>query len=146
MASGPYTIMMVEDNPGDRMLTKMAFEEAQVEVRFIEVGDGAEALSRLQREPPYQDERRPDLMILDLNLPKLDGWEVLRILKADPELRALPVIVLSSSDAPRDICEVYERQGNSYFIKPLDMNRLAQIVERIRSYWLDGASLPPRHD
>ena len=132
----PVDILLVEDNPGDIDLTLEALEEARVRNTVDVVEDGLEALRYLKREGEYAEAPRPDLILLDLNLPKLDGREVLEQLKADPDLRRIPVVVLTTSDSEADVLESYERHAAAYIVKPVDFEQFATVVRSIEGFWL----------
>ena len=127
----PIEILLVEDNPGDVRLTQEALGEAKVRNNLAVARDGVEALSYLRREPPFQDATRPDLILLDLNLPRKDGREVLSEIKADPTLRRLPVVVLTTSSAEKDVLESYNLYANCYITKPVDLDQFVGIVSSI---------------
>ena len=130
----PIEILLVEDNPGDVRLTQEALGEAKVRNNL--------ALSYLRREPPFQDATRPDMVLLDLNLPRKDGREVLAEIKADPELRRLPVVVLTTSSAEKDVLESYNLYANCYITKPVDLDQFVSIVSSIEDFWLTIVKLP----
>ena len=138
----PVEILLVEDNPGDVRLTVEALEEAKVRNHLSVVGDGVEALAFLRRQGQYVDAPRPDLMLLDLNLPKKDGREVLAEVKADPDLRRIPVVVLTTSEAEQDILKTYNLHANCYITKPVDLDQFIQIVRTIEGFWLTIVKLP----
>jgi len=135
-------ILLVEDNPGDVRLVREALAESGGTSRLHTVGDGAEALAFVRREGEYADAPRPDLILLDLNLPRMDGREVLKAVKSDPETRDIPVIILTTSSAPPDIEMAYDRGANAYVRKPLGMDRLTDAASAIRDFWLRTATLP----
>jgi len=134
------SILLVEDNAGDVRLTREALREADVRVELVAVPDGEQALAFLRdpREAP-----RPDLVLLDLNLPKKNGLEVLDEIKADPELRSTPVIMLTTSASARDVAAAYDRGVNCYVVKPLELDDFTGLVQAIDQFWLDVARLPP---
>lgn len=136
-------ILLVEDNPGDVRLTREAFAQTTLETDLHVVRDGEEALAFLHRRDGFEDAPRPHLVLLDLNLPKVDGLEVLRELKEDPTLRRVPVVVLTGSEAREDIAESYDRYSNAYLTKPVDPAEFVQLIEAIESFWLTAAKLPP---
>lgn len=135
-------ILLVEDNPGDARLLREALVECGMEHRLAVVGDGVEAIRYLRRDAAYQDESRPDLILLDLNLPKKDGREVLAEIKSDAELRRIPVVVLSTSDSEEDIVCAYDRHANCYISKPLELDAYFDVAEGIRRFWIDTVRLP----
>lgn len=142
LPSRPIEILLVEDNPGDVRLTREALQEAKVRNHLAVAADGVEALAYLRRETPYQDAVRPDLVLLDLNLPRKDGREVLAAIKADPDLKRLPVVVLTTSTAQEDIHESYDLYANCYITKPVDLDQFLAIVTSIEDFWLTIVKLP----
>ena len=138
----PIEILLVEDNPGDVRLTQEALGEAKVRNNLAVAKDGVEALAFLRREAPFVDAARPDLILLDLNLPRKDGREVLSEIKADPELRRLPVVVLTTSSAEKDVLESYNLYANCYITKPVDLDQFVRIVSSIEDFWLTIVKLP----
>ena len=139
---GSVDILLVEDNPGDVRLTQEAFKDARMEVKLNVVMDGEEALNYLHRRPPYENVTRPDIILLDLNIPKKDGREVLQEIKNDPVLRFVPVVVLTTSNAEQDIVKTYNLNVNAYINKPVDFERFFDIVQKIEEFWLMTAILP----
>ncbi len=135
-------ILLVEDNPGDVVLTQEALSEAKVANDVHVAVDGEEAMRFLRRGPGYEDAPRPDLILLDLNLPRKDGREVLADVKGDPELRRIPVIVLTTSAAEQDILHTYDLHANSYVTKPLDIGDFLEAVRQIEGFWLELVRLP----
>jgi two-component system, chemotaxis family, response regulator Rcp1 len=142
----PIEILLIEDNPGDARLTEEALREGRVSNRLSHVIDGVEAMAFVRREPPFADAPRPDLILLDLNLPRKDGREVLAELKADPRLRLIPVVVLTTSEAEQDILRTYELHGNCYITKPVDLEKFLHIVRAVENFWLAVVKLPGRQD
>ena len=138
----PIEILLVEDNPGDVRLTREALAEAKVSNNLAVASDGVEALAYLRREAPHENATRPDLVLLDLNLPRKDGREVLGEIKADPQLRRLPVVVLTTSTAEQDILESYNLYANCYISKPVDLDQFLAIVTSIEDFWLTIVKLP----
>lgn len=141
-SSNARVILLVEDNPADARLTKEAFQETGISHRLYVVEDGVEAISFLQRKGEYADAVRPELILLDLNLPKKDGRQVLLEIKSDESLRRIPVVVLTTSVADNDILRAYESQANAYITKPVDMDRFLEIVNAIDKFWFKLATLP----
>ncbi len=141
-SSNARIILLVEDNPADARLTKEAFQETGISHRLYVVEDGVEAMSFLQRKGEYADAVRPELSLLDLNLPKKDGRQVLLEIKSDESLRRIPVVVLTTSVADNDILRAYESQANAYITKPVDMDRFLEIVNAIDKFWFKLATLP----
>ncbi|CAN5628585.1 response regulator [soil metagenome] len=135
-------ILLVEDNPGDVRLTQEALKEGRVGNTLHVVGDGEEALAFLRREGDFANSPTPGLVLLDLNLPRLDGSEVLRIMKRDPELKRIPVVVLTTSSADVDVFKVYELAGNCYITKPVDYDQFIKVVRSIEDFWLTLVRLP----
>ncbi|HEV2122882.1 MAG TPA: response regulator [Chloroflexota bacterium] len=139
----PIEILLVEDSPPDVDLTKEALEDAKVSNNLSVVSDGVEALAFLRREGEFADAPHPDLILLDLNLPKKDGREVLAEIKADPRLRLIPVVVLTTSEAEQDILKSYSLHANCYITKPVDLDRFVTVVKSIEDFWLAIVKLPP---
>jgi CheY-like chemotaxis protein len=142
-AGHPIELLLVEDNPGDVRLTYEALADSKAYTRFHVVSDGAQAMAFLLRQPPYQDAVRPDLILLDLNLPKVSGLEVLKSIKADLRLKVVPVVVLTSSEAESDIAASYRLQVNAFVSKPVDLDQFMQVVQAIDTFWLAVVTLPP---
>jgi two-component system, chemotaxis family, response regulator Rcp1 len=140
----PIEILLVEDNPGDARLTQEALREGHVRNRLHHVHDGVEAMEFVRREGPYADAPRPDLILLDLNLPRRDGRATLAELKEDPDLRLIPVVILTTSEAEQDIIRTYELRGNCYITKPVDLEKFLEIVRLIEDFWLTIVKLPSR--
>jgi chemotaxis family two-component system response regulator Rcp1 len=138
----PVEILLVEDNPGDVQLTREALEEGKVKNHLHVVSDGVEALEFLRRRGRHEGAVRPDLVLLDLNLPRKDGREVLAEVKEDPELRRIPVVVLTTSDAEADIVRTYELHANCYIRKPVDLEQFLEVVKSIDDFWLTVVKLP----
>jgi len=139
----PVEILLVEDNPGDVRLAQEALHDAKMSNNLNVVSDGVEALAYLRREGRYADATRPDLVLLDLNLPKKDGREVLQEVKEDPELRTIPVVVLTTSDAEADVIRSYELHANAYVRKPVDFDAFIEVVRTIEEFWFTVVKLPP---
>jgi two-component system response regulator len=139
----PIEILVVDDNPGDVQLIIEAFEDAKLSNALHSVGDGIAALAFLRREGPYQDVPGPNLIILDLNLPKKDGRAVLAEIKADPNLRGIPVVVLTTSRAEADVLKVYDLNANCYITKPVDFAQFIKVVQAIDNFWFAIVTLPP---
>jgi CheY-like chemotaxis protein len=141
----PIEVLLVEDDPGDVQLTKEAFEEHKVRNRLTVVSDGVDALAYLRRDPSaYPDAIRPDLVLLDLNLPRVDGREVLQEIKSDPDLRTIPVVVLTTSQADEDIVRSYNLHANAYVTKPVDFDQFISVVRQIDEFFVSVVKLPPR--
>ncbi len=138
----PVEILLVEDSPSDADLTEEALSDGKVFNNLHWVEDGVEALAFLRRQGKYANAPRPDLILLDLNLPKKDGREVLAQIKADPSLRLIPVVVLTTSAAERDILKTYELNANCYVTKPLDLEQFISVVKLIEMFWLAVVKLP----
>ncbi|HEY5548326.1 MAG TPA: response regulator [Coriobacteriia bacterium] len=141
-ASAPIQILLVEDNPGDVRLTREVLKEGPISSTLNVVEDGVEALAFLRHEGTYADAGPQGLVLLDLNLPKKDGREVLAEMKADPALRRVPVIVLTSSSAGLDILSAYDLHANCYITKPVDLNQFVKVVRSIEEFWLSIVKLP----
>jgi CheY-like chemotaxis protein len=143
-ASGaPIEILLVEDNPGDVRLTQEAVREAKIRNTLNVVNDGEQAIAYVRRQGEYADRPRPDLILLDLNLPRKDGREVLQDLKSDPDLHRIPVVVLTSSEAEQDILRTYDLYANAYVSKPVDLEQFMHVVSSIQDFWLNIVKLPP---
>lgn len=140
--SVPIEILLVEDNPGDVRLTQEALKEDKILNNLHIAKDGIEALSFLRREGIYADAVRPDLILLDLNLPKKDGREVLMEIKKDEELRRIPVVVLTTSRAEEDIVRTYDCHANCYITKPVDFEQFINVIKSIENFWLSVVKLP----
>ena len=136
-------ILLVEDNPGDVRLTQEALKEGKVLNNLSVVKDGVQALAFLRREGEYAQMARPDLILLDLNLPKKGGREVLAEIKVDPDLKRIPVVVLTTSEAEKDILESYNLHANAYITKPVALDRFMDVVRSIEDFWLTIVKLPP---
>lgn len=132
----------MEDNPGDVFLTKEAFAKAKISNNIHVAKDGEEALQYLKRESGYEDATRPDIVLLDLNLPKMDGREVLHRIKSDSELRSIPVVILSGSEAEQDILKTYNLHASSYIVKPIDLDQFSRVVSAIENFWFTIVVLP----
>ncbi|GLY79143.1 response regulator [Actinoallomurus iriomotensis] len=144
MADGARSIevLLVEDDPGDVLLTKEAFDDNKVSNNLHVVSDGEEATAYLRRQGPHAGAPRPDLILLDLNLPRKDGREVLRDIKADPDLRSIPVVVLTTSEADEDILNSYDLHANAYVTKPVDFDNFIRIVRQIDDFFVSVVKLP----
>jgi CheY-like chemotaxis protein len=140
----PIEVLLVEDDPGDVLMTQEAFEEHKVRNNLAVVNDGTEAIAYLRREGQYADVTRPDLVLLDLNLPRRDGREVLAEIKSDPDLRQIPVVVLTTSQADEDIVRSYQLHANAYVTKPVDFDRFIAVVRQIDEFFVSVVKLPPR--
>ena len=138
----PIEILLVEDNPGDVRLTVEGLKEGKVRNNLHVARDGVEAMAFLHREGEYRDAVRPDLILLDLNLPRKDGREVLQDLKQDPALRTIPVVVLTTSRSEQDVLRSYELQANCYITKPVDLEQFITVVKSIEDFWLTIVTLP----
>ena len=140
----PVEILLVEDNPADVRLTIEVFKDSRITNHISVAMDGEEALAFLRKKGKYANENRPDLVLLDLNLPKKDGREVLAEIKADRELKAIPVIALTTSDADQDVWKAYDSGVNSYIKKPVDLDEFVSICRSIEDFWLTIVKLPTR--
>jgi two-component system, chemotaxis family, response regulator Rcp1 len=138
----PIEVLLVEDSPGDVRLTQEAFYDANKAVHLQVAFDGVEAMAILKREGAYAAAPRPDLILLDLNLPKMDGREVLTQIKADDSLKTIPTIILTTSEAEADIVQSYELQANCYLAKPVQFDEFATLVRSINDFWLTKVKLP----
>ncbi|MBI5491545.1 MAG: response regulator [Deltaproteobacteria bacterium] len=137
-------ILMVEDNPADIRLTQEAFKDAKVLNSMHTVGDGVEAMAFLRRQGEYASSPRPDLILLDLNLPKKDGREVLAEIKQDPDLKRIPVVILTTSDDEMDVLKAYDLHVNAYVKKPVDLDQFIKVVEAVEDFWLTVVKLPSK--
>jgi two-component system, chemotaxis family, response regulator Rcp1 len=143
-AGVPIEILLVEDNPADVVLTEAVLAEAKVANRLWVARDGKEAMEFLRREARHPESPRPDLMLLDLNLPRKGGLEVLAEMKADRALRAIPVVVLTTSSAERDVLAAYDQHVNAYITKPVDLDQFVAVVRAVDDFWLAVVRLPRR--
>jgi chemotaxis family two-component system response regulator Rcp1 len=140
----PLEIFLVEDNPGDVLLTQEALRGAKVLNRLTVASNGEEALAILRREGKHAQAARPDLILLDLNMPRLSGLEVLTAIRTDPELASLPVVMLTSSAAERDVADSYALGVNCYVTKPVDIEQFLTVVRSVEQFWFSVVTLPPR--
>jgi chemotaxis family two-component system response regulator Rcp1 len=140
----PTNVLLVEDSPGDVRLTREAFREANGAVQLHVASDGVEALAFLRQEGAYGEAPRPDFILLDLNLPRMDGREVLARIKADDDLRTIPVVILTTSEADADILKSYELNANAYLRKPVTLEAFERLVKSINDFWLTNVLLPQR--
>jgi CheY-like chemotaxis protein len=138
----PIEILLVEDSPADVRLTQEALRDGKVLNRMNTVSDGIEAMAYLKREGPYRDVRRPDLILLDLNMPRMDGREVLEKIKTDPDLKRIPVVILTTSRAEEDILRSYNLHANCYISKPVDLEQFITVIKSIEDFWLTIVQLP----
>jgi chemotaxis family two-component system response regulator Rcp1 len=138
----PIEILLVEDNFGDARLAAEALKENKVRNNLHHVVDGVEAMAFLQRSGDYATAPRPDLILLDLNLPRKDGREVLAEIKEDPELRLVPIVVLTTSEAEMDLVKTYDLHANAYIVKPIDLDRFIEVVQAIENFWFTIVKLP----
>jgi CheY-like chemotaxis protein len=139
----PVEILLVEDNPGDHRLTKEALHEGKVYNNLHWVKDGVEAIDFLKQRGKYEKSPRPDIILLDLNLPKKDGRQVLSEIKQDANLRAIPVVILTTSAAEEDVLRSYDLHANCYVTKPVDLEKFIVVVQSIDRFWLSVVTLPP---
>ncbi len=135
-------ILLVEDNPGDVRLTQEALKENKIRNNLHVAKDGVEAMQFLRKINGHKDAPRPDLILLDLNLPKKDGREVLAEIKTDEKIRSIPVVILTTSDAEDDVAKAYQMYANCYIRKPIDLNRFIEVVKIIENFWLTIVELP----
>lgn len=145
-AGTPIEVLLVEDSPGDVRLTQEAFRHANRAIQLHVVADGVEAIAFLRRKGPYAGCPRPDLILLDLNLPRMDGREVLSRIKADENLKSIPTVILTTSDAEADIATSYRLQANCYLSKPVQLEAFDNLVSSINDFWLTRAKLPQRRE
>jgi chemotaxis family two-component system response regulator Rcp1 len=141
-SNGPVEILLVEDNPGDERLTREALKEGKVYSNLYWVKDGVEALEFLRRKGRYGESPRPDIILLDLNLPKKDGREVLQEIKTDNDLKRIPVVILTTSKAEEDVLKTYNLHANCYVTKPVDLEKFIVVIKSIDAFWLTVATLP----
>ena len=139
----PVEILLVEDNPGDIRLTQEVFKEGKVRNQLSVVRNGEEALAFLRQEGHFASVLRPDMILLDLNLPRKDGRAVLAEIKADPDLRRIPVIILTTSQAESDLIQTYNLHANCYIVKPVELDQFIEAVKMIEGFWLQIVKLPP---
>jgi len=139
----PVEILLVEDNPGDVRLTRESLKDSKLLNHISVVNDGEEAMAFLRREGKYVASARPDLILLDLNLPKKDGREVLAEIKTDEQLRRIPVVVLTTSSAEQDILKTYDLHANCYITKPVNLDQFSAVVGAIEDFWFTIVRLPP---
>lgn len=140
----PMDVLLIEDSPGDVRLTQEAFREANPSIRLHVASDGVEAMAFLQREGAHAPAPRPDIILLDLNLPRMDGREVLARIKEDDKLKTIPVVILTTSDAEADITKSYQLKANCYLTKPVQLDQFESLVKSINEFWLTKARLPPQ--
>jgi CheY-like chemotaxis protein len=138
----PIEVLLVEDDAGDVLMTREALDEGKVLNRLNVVGDGVEALDYLRGQEPYAEATRPDLILLDLNLPKRDGRAVLEEVKGDPDLRRIPVVVLTTSEAEEDVLRSYDLHANAYVTKPVDFERFVEVIRQIDEFFISVVRLP----
>ena len=143
MRTRPMIILMADDDADDRMLTQDALDESRVVNELVCVEDGEQLLAYLRREPPFEDAPRPGLILLDLNMPKKDGREALEELKADPQLRRIPVVVLTTSKAEEDLLRSYDLGAASFITKPVTFDALVELMKALGRYWIEFVELPP---
>jgi CheY-like chemotaxis protein len=141
--TGEAVVLLAEDNPNDARLTERAFDQREAPVDLHVVGDGVEALRFLRGEGDHADAPTPDVLLLDLEMPRKDGIEVLETMQDDPDLATVPVVVLTSSEAERDVVDAYARGANAYLTKPVGYDAFREVVGELESFWLDAATLPP---
>jgi two-component system, chemotaxis family, response regulator Rcp1 len=140
----PVDILVVEDNPGDVRLMREALRDSKVINNLNTVPDGRAAIAYLRQQGKYSRAMRPDLILLDLNLPKKDGREVLEEIKNDPDLKSIPVVIVTSSEAEEDIAKSYAEHANCYVTKPVDLERFVTVVKSIEHFWMSIVKLPPK--
>ena len=139
----PIEVLLVEDNPGDAELTRIALEDSKISVNLNVVEDGVEAMAFLHKQGNYANAPHPDIVLLDLNLPRKDGREVLAEIKADQKLRRIPVVVLTTSQSEEDILKAYNLSANCFITKPVDFDQFVKIVQSIENFWFAIVKLPP---
>jgi CheY-like chemotaxis protein len=143
MVSKPIDILLVEDNPGDVRLTREALKEGKIKNNLFVTSNGVEALEFLRKEGEYTDAIRPDLILLDLNMPRMDGRELLQKIKEEPDLRRIPVVILTTSKSEEDIVKSYDLHANCYITKPVDLDQFINVVKSVEDFWLTVVKLPP---
>ena len=144
LTSKQYFVLLIEDNPGDVCLTQEAFRENGDKVGLEVVMDGVEAVAFLQKEGKYVDKQTPDLILMDLNLPKWDGKKILQKIKTDKDLQRIPIVVLTTSNTPVDVLKSYDLHDNCFIKKPVDFEDFLNIIKRIQEFWLETIILPNR--
>ncbi|MFQ5901141.1 MAG: response regulator [Thermodesulfobacteriota bacterium] len=144
LVGNPIEILLIEDNPADIRLTQEAFKDGKIQNNMTVAADGVEALAILHQEGKYADTPRPDIILLDLNLPKKDGLEVLKEIKTDEDLRPIPVVVLTTSKSEEDILKSYNLNANCYITKPVQLEDFLDVARSIEEFWLTIVKLPPR--
>ncbi|WP_328731878.1 response regulator [Vreelandella azerica] len=137
-----FVVLLVEDEPADVHLTRMAFKKSRLLVQLCDVGDGVEALAFLRQQAPYQDAPRPDIILLDLNMPRMDGKTLLQHLKQDEDLKRIPAIVLTTSEAESDIVDTYNLGCAGFVTKPVDLVQFLQAIQNVEDYWLTLVKRP----
>lgn len=140
----PIHVLLVEDSPSDAKLLQTMMQVAKLYTRVVHVGDGAAALDYMYQRGPYSQSPRPDLVLLDLNLPKVNGFEVLHTLKDDPTLKVIPIVVMTSSSSEEDVLKSYQHHANCYVTKPVDFNQFQKIVQTLDTFWFTIVQLPPK--
>ena len=143
MTRSPLVVLLVEDDPGDVMIAQEALLAGEVDSRLSIVSDGIEAMAYLRRENGFADAERPDLILLDLNLPKMSGHEVLTEVKADPDLRSIPIVVLTTSSRVEDVARSYDQYANAFVTKPVDFEQFTKVIKQIDDFFSQTAELPP---
>ena len=144
MLTSEIHILLVEDNEGDVVLTLEALKEARLKNKISVVRDGEEAMEFLYRRDRYANEETPHLILLDINLPKMDGKEVLLRIKSDPDLKKIPVVVLTTSSSEKDILEAYNNYANCYITKPVDLDKFIDVIHTVEDFWISIVQLPKR--
>ncbi|MEH1888992.1 MAG: response regulator [Nostoc sp.] len=139
----PIQVLLVEDNPGDAQLTRIALEDSKISIHLNVVEDGVEAMAFLRKQEKYVKAAHPDIVLLDFNLPRKDGREVLAEMKADENLKRIPVVVLTTSQTQEDILKAYNLSANCYITKPVDFDQFVKIVQSIENFWFAIVKLPP---
>ncbi len=144
ITTSPFEILLVEDSPADVRLTKEALREGKIWHKLVVMGDGVEAMAYLKREPPYADAYPPDIILLDLNLPRKDGREVLTEIKNSPDLKRIPVIILTTSKSDKDVLASYNLRANAYITKPVEINQFMKVMKTFDEFWFTMVRLPER--
>ncbi len=143
--STPIEILLIEDNPADVRLTQEAFKTARIQNNLHVVEDGVAAMAFLHQTSPHEQAPTPDLILLDLNLPKMDGREVLKEVKSNKDLRKIPIVILTTSDDEEDIWRSYDLHANAYLVKPIDIMKFVKMIHSLESFWLTVVKLPPKN-
>ena len=140
--SVPFTILLVEDEVSEAQLIRRALQGGKLLHKLVVVTDGAQAMAFLHKLPPFKESNRPDLILLDLALPIIDGWEVLKEVKTDPNLRSIPIVILTNTQSEKEVAKAYDLQANSYIVKPVDFTKFTEAIIKISEFWMTIVQLP----